>query len=118
MHLVGCACLWGAVSCDVAWGHPALLDSREAILALVHSGEFHHGHFFSGGGDGERDLAFLNRRLTGGSARKATSNVLESPSFGLRHFEVGEDDEEDEADDEDDENIGPTEFLKNRAKGD
>ena len=86
-------------------------------MALLNRGEFHHGNLLSGWGDGKRDLIPLRmRRLTGGSAGKATSDVLKGSPFGLRHFEVGEYDEEDEEDDKDDEHIGPEQCLKEQRR--
>ena len=90
-----------------------LLGRWEAVLALLHRGELHHGDLLSGGRDGESDLALLGRR--GGRPRggsiEATGDILEGPAFGLGHPEVGEDDEEDEEDHEDDEDIGAAQVL-------
>lgn len=46
------------------------------------------------------------------------SDVVERPSFGLGHPQVGEDEEEDEEDHEDDEDVRAAEFLRKQEGGD
>lgn len=40
------------------------------------------------------------------------SNLIEGPAFGLRNFEVGEDEEQNQEHSEDDEDVGTTQLLK------
>lgn len=52
--------------------------------------------------------------LAGTPLPEAGSDLIEGPAFGLRNFEVGEDEEEHQQHREDDEDVGAAELLENR----
>ena len=50
--------------------------------------------------------------LAGSPLPETRSNLIKGPAFGLRNFEVGEDEEQNQEHGEDDEDVGTTQFLK------
>lgn len=48
---------------------------------------------------------------------EASCDLVKRPAPGLRHFEVGEDEEEDQQDSEDDEDVGATHLLWRGTRG-
>lgn len=51
-----------------------------------------------------------------GEFSEVCSDVVEGAAFGLRHFEVGEDEEAEQQDGEDDEDVGATELLRGQQR--
>lgn len=52
--------------------------------------------------------------LAGTPLPEAGSDLIEGPAFGLRNFEVGEDEEEYQQHREDDEDVGATQLLEKK----
>lgn len=82
--------------------------------------KIHHGNLVCGR-RGSRFFSLRDHRL---SLRRgfpccgseSLSNVVKGPSSGLRHSQVGEDEEEDEEDHEDDEDVRTTKFLRDEER--
>lgn len=70
------------------------------------------------GPQGVEELLGCLVTLAGSRLPEAGSNLIEGPAFGLRNFEVSEDEEKNEERGEDDEDVRPAQLLKDtRARG-